>query len=138
MSYAVMTVAVDDMMVDPMGVKEAAVMALEPLGRAFVLRVETYEPEQLGLEGIVPARPPAPRTSPERAKSQGGQAPAASVPAKPSRKAPTAIVGCRTCAHFREEHGWDESRQGYWGQCEKTGERVYKLWAQCGAWKAVT
>lgn len=138
MSYTVMTVAIDDMTVDPLGVKEAALMALEPLGRAFVLQMETHEPEQLGIEGITPTRHPAPCTSTERAKPSGGQAPAAGTPAKPSRKAPTAIVGCRTCAHFREEHGWDESRQGYWGWCGKTGERVYKLWAQCGAWKAAT
>lgn len=138
MSYTVMTVAIDDMTVDPLGVKEAALMALEPLGRAFVLRVEAHEPEQLGIEGVAPTRHPAPRTSAERATLSGGQAPAAGTPAKASRRAPAAIVGCCNCACFCKEHGWDENRQGYWGWCGKTGERVYKLWAQCGAWKAAT
>lgn len=53
MSYTVITVAIDDMTVDPLGVKEAAVMAPEPLGRAFVLQMETHEPEQLGKEGRI-------------------------------------------------------------------------------------
>lgn len=50
MSRAVMTIAIDDLAVDLLGVKEALAMALEPLGAARVLNVEVHGPEQLGLD----------------------------------------------------------------------------------------
>ena len=50
MSSVVLTIAVDDLAAGPLGAKEAAVMALEPLGGVRVLRVEVREPEQLGFE----------------------------------------------------------------------------------------
>ncbi|MDE6588795.1 MAG: hypothetical protein K2K53_00320 [Oscillospiraceae bacterium] len=138
MSYTVITAAIDDMAVDPLGVKEAVAMALEPLGRAHVLQVEAREPEQMRIEGVVHARPPAPRTSAGRDKLPDRQAPTASAPSRPGRSGDSDLVGCCTCACFCREPGWDEKRQGYWGRCGKTGRRVYKLWAQCGAWKAAT
>ena len=64
MSRVVAAIAVDDMGVDSLGVKEALSMAVEPLGRVQVLWVEIQEPEQLGLEGVAPPPPahPAPKT----------------------------------------------------------------------------
>lgn len=59
MSYVVATIAVDAMGVEPLGVKEALVMAVETLGRAQVLHVDVQEPEQLGIGGAAPPRPAA-------------------------------------------------------------------------------
>lgn len=68
MSRVVATIAVDDMGVDPLGVKEALVMAVEPLGGVQVLWVDIQEPEQLGLNGVAP--PPPARLVPRTGRAQ--------------------------------------------------------------------
>lgn len=49
MSRIVVTLAVEDAAVGPLGVKEAVAMALEPLGGVRVLAVECREPEQIRM-----------------------------------------------------------------------------------------
>lgn len=128
MSSVVMAIAVEDMAAGPLGVKEAAVMALEPLGNVRVLWVEDHEPEQLGLDGVAPARPPAP---------VGGQAPAGRGPSQPKRRRTEPMRCCNTCACFRESHGRDERGKLYWGTCRETGKPVYELKDRCRAWTGV-
>ena len=49
MSRILLAIARDDATAGPQGAKEAAAMALEPLGSVQVLRVKVQEPEQLGF-----------------------------------------------------------------------------------------
>ena len=129
MSSVVMAIAVDDMAAGPLGVKEAAVMALEPLGGVRVLWIEDHEPEQLGLAGLAPAQPPAPA---------GGQALPGRVPAQQKRRRPVAMASCLSCGCFWESHGQDERGKLYWGICRNTSKPVYELSARCAAWKGAT
>lgn len=50
MSCVLATVAIDDLAVEPLGVKEAVVMAVEYLGFVRVLRVEVREDEQMRMK----------------------------------------------------------------------------------------
>ena len=49
MSRIVVTLAVEDAAVGPLGTKEAVAMALEPLGGVRVLAVELHELEQIRM-----------------------------------------------------------------------------------------
>lgn len=49
MSRVLATIAIEDAAVEPLGVKEALVMAVEHLGGVQVLSVEIQEPEQIKL-----------------------------------------------------------------------------------------
>lgn len=50
MSRAILTIAVDDCNVEPLGVKEAVAMRLEPIGgRVRVLRVDYQGEEQISM-----------------------------------------------------------------------------------------
>lgn len=51
MSSAVITVIADNVVDDVLGVKEAAVMALEGLGGVRVARVQIMEDEQMRMDG---------------------------------------------------------------------------------------
>lgn len=130
MSGALLTIAVDDLAVELLGVKEAAVMALEHLGGVRVLAVEVREDEQLGLAGMHPARPAAPPSCPRR---DDGQA-QSSVAGHTKRSVPKRATGCFNCAHYQKDPGWDDARQGFYGRCAKSGRRVYKLFDLCGKW----
>lgn len=74
MTRTVMTVELDDPLNDELGLKEAALMALEPLGgRVRVTVVRTIGEEQLTMAGADPVRPSRP--GPGRKPAPGGQAP---------------------------------------------------------------
>ena len=50
MSCVLATIAIEDAVVDPLGAKEALVMAVEHLGNVQVLRVDVREPEQMSMK----------------------------------------------------------------------------------------
>lgn len=135
MSRVVDTIAVEDMGVDPLGVKEALAMAVERLGGVRVLAVDVQEPEQIKMKGASPARPAAPPRRTEKA-APGGQAPAASAPSRPKPYVPAKEVCCLYCGDFRpawEGHG--TPGQLCYGTCRFTGEPVHNLADRCAAWK---
>lgn len=148
MSRVVATIAVDDMGVDPLGVKEALVMAVEPLGGVQVLWMDIQEPEQLGLNGVAPPPParPAPKPAKQQTRTQGGQAPSRGKPAPPQggqapadgsggRRAPASMTACFTCARYSKSYGKDANGIFYWGTCANTGKFIYSLRDSCGVWK---
>lgn len=132
MSDLLMSISVKDADIDPLGVKETIAMALEHLGMVRVLRVEVQEPEQLGLNGMAPARPAASPMPPP-----GGQAPAAGASAQPGRRAsrPIGWAACENCVNYQKEYSRDERGTPYWGRCRETGRLVYELKGQCRAWE---
>jgi len=130
MSGALLHIEVDDLTVEPLGVKEAVVMALEHLGGVRVLEVQIQEPEQLGMAGgaFAPSRP-----KPKPAPSQrGGQA-----PARRSPQPQTAMVCCYTCGCYRSGSGRDPGGNPYWGTCGRTGQLVRDLKERCSAWTRI-
>lgn len=132
MSRAVLTIAVEGPITsDPLGIKEAAVMALEHLGWAKVTRVEVEDEEQLSVLGEA-KRPP-------RAVSVSvpTSAPApAPIPPRPADKpkSQTAMECCFSCACYRSEPGRDAAGMQFWGVCGRTGQAVYDLKNRCGGW----
>lgn len=123
-------IAIDDAAVEPLGVKEAMVMALKHLGGVRVLSVELQEPEQMRMAGdtVAPSRPkPKPAPSP-----RGGQAPARRPP-----QPQTAMECCDSCGYFRLAKGWDLEGTPYWGICGRTRRPVYDLKDRCHAWERV-
>lgn len=131
MSGALIHIAVDDLAVEPLGVKEAVVMALEHLGGVRVLEVQIQEPEQTRMAGgaFAPSNP-RPRPGPEPSPPPpGGQA-----PVRGSRRPQTAMVCCYNCACYRSDRSQDTGGNWYWGVCGRTGQPVYDLKSRCGAW----
>ena len=124
MSRTVMTVEMDDPLMEPLGLKEAAVMALEPLGgRVRVTLVQTAGGEQMTMAGAAPARPSRPGPAP------GGQA-----PTRPRPRVPAGLGCCLDCAHFREEHGRDSAGKLLWGVCRRSGRWLDEANKRCAAW----
>lgn len=139
MSCVLATIAIEDAVVDPLGAKEALVMAVEHLGNVRVLRVDVREPEQMALGGAAPEQRIAPAASPRRpapAPSAGGQARAANP--RPESRRPRPGKGnmiCRkNCEFFRYEPGPDEAGEFRWGICRRTGRAVRELREECGSW----
>lgn len=134
MSYVVATIAVDALGVEPLGVKEALVMVVETLGPVQVLQIDVQEPEQLGLDGVAPAKPARRQAAP-----QGKPAPPQSrqAPARTGSGHPVPLIGriCDSCGKFRESHGQDKDGNFYWGTCARTGKIVYELKERCRAWE---
>lgn len=122
----------DGPVIDPLGAKEALVMAVEPLGIVREVRVEVHEPEQLVMDGAAPARPAAPPTAP-----RGGQAPSDHRTGRKKPYAPRQLEACANCAQYRALPGWDNAGQGFFGKCAATGKPVYKLLGGegCRAWR---
>lgn len=129
MSLTLMTFAVEDAAVDPLGAKEAVAMAVEHLGWVRVLAVEVREDEQLALDGTTPARavalPGCRGDSGGQDQDSKGRWPAHG----PSRR----LIVCANCAHYRQDPGWDDAGQAFYGRCAKNGKPVYRLFDQCGA-----
>lgn len=129
MSRVLATIAIEDAAVEPLGVKEALVMAVEHLGGVQVLSVEVQEPEQLGMAGGTFAPPkPRPKSSPPK------PAPSGQAPARSSRRPQTAMECCFTCARYRSGQSRDADGNPYWGVCGRTGQPVYDLKNRCPAW----
>lgn len=128
MTRTVMTVELDDPLMEPLGLKEAAVMALEPLGgRVRVTVVRTIGEEQLTMAGADPVRPS--RSEPGRKPAPGGQA-----PARPRPRVPSGLGCCLDCAHFREEHGRGSDGTLLWGVCRRGGRWLAEVNKRCTAW----
>lgn len=125
MIRALLTIAVDGMSVDPLGVKEAVSMALEPLGGVRVLQVDVHEPEQLGLERVIPAQPARP----------AGQAPSTDGRKAPQKAKWQGMACCLSCGYYRQSGGRNEMGRLYWGVCGRSGRPVYDLKERCAAWK---
>lgn len=115
MTRTVMTVEMDDPLMEPLGLKEAAVMALEPLGgRVRVTVVRTIGEEQLTMAGAELERPSRP---------------------EPGRKPATLGLGCcLDCAHFREEHWRGGDGTLLWGVCRRDGRWLAEANKRCAAW----
>ena len=131
MSGALLHIAVDDLAVEPLGVKEAVVMALEHLGGVRVLEIQLQEPEQTRMAGdaFAPSKlgpRPGPKPSPPPPSGQ--------APVRSSRRPQTAMECCDSCAYFRSARGWDSKGNPYWGTCERTGRLVGDLKEHCPAW----
>ena len=141
MSCMIMTIAVDSPSVGPQGAKEAAAMALEPLGGVRVLKVDVREPEQMLVGAMVPESQSQPPASIDRRTpaAPDGQAPAGRLPAAQRRRSPcrTGMACCMTCDFYRQEPGKDEQGKVRWGTCEQTGRPVHRLIDRCGAYVRV-
>ena len=123
-------IAIEDARVEPLGVKEAIAMALEPLGGVRVLEVQLQEPEQTRMADGAFAQPkPRPKPSPP---TPGGQATARS-----SRRPQMAMECCFSCACYRSDRHQDAAGTPYWGICGRTGEPVYDLKKRCAGWRRV-
>lgn len=138
MSCVLVTFAIENAAVDPLGAKEALVMAVEHLGDVQVLRVDAREPEQLSIGGKAPEQGTAPAASPHRPAPvpSGRQANAApsrleSRGLRPSR---VNMACCLNCEFYRKESGLDEAGKFRWGVCRLTGRSVRELRDQCGSW----
>ncbi len=135
MRSAVITVVVDNVPGDVLGVKEAAAMALEGLGRVRVTQVQMVEDEQLRVDNAVeqgetsvwtafplkPCRRPAPQnrgTSPRPAY----------------RKPPVTIDCCLSCARYKKDPGRNEDGKLHWGICVATGRPLHEVNKRCGGW----
>ena len=128
MTRTVMTVEMDDPLMEPLGLKEAAVMALEPLGgRIRVTVVRTIGEEQLTMAGAELERPP--RSGPGRKPAPGGQA-----PTRPRPRVPAGLGCCLDCAHFREEHRRGSDGMLLWGVCRRDGRWLAEANKRCAAW----
>lgn len=128
MTRTVMTVELDDPLNDELGLKEAAVMALEPLGgRVRVTVVRTIGEEQLTMAGAVPERPSRP--GPGRKPATSGQA-----PTRPRPRVPAGLGCCLDCAHFREEHRRGGDGTLLWGVCRRDGRWRAEANKRCDAW----
>lgn len=133
------TFAIEDAAVDPLGAKEALVMAVEHLGNVRVLRVDVQEPEQIALGGVASEQRAAPAASPRRpapVPSAGGQARAANPRPESRRPRPGRgnMICCKNCEFFRYEPGLDEAGKFRWGICRRTGRAVRELKEECGSW----
>ncbi len=131
MSGALLHIAVDDLAVEPLGVKEAVVMALEHLGGVRVLEIQLQEPEQTRMAGdaFAPSKPrprPGPKPSPPPPSGQ--------APVRGSRRPQTAMECCFNCARYRSDQNRDADGNPYWGVCGRTGEPVYEIGKRCPAW----
>lgn len=135
MSDALITIAIKDMTVEPLGVKEAAVMALEHLGGVQVLQVEVREPEQMKLGGAATERRTSPCHTPPARQDPDKPASAHPAPGRPKRSVPTDMFCCLTCASFQKEHGQDAAGSFYWGKCGQSQKLVYSLRDQCEGWE---
>lgn len=128
MTRTVMTVEMDDPLMEPLGLKEAAVMALEPLGgRVRVTVVRTIGEEQLTMAGAELERPSRPE--PGRKPATSGQAPARARP-----RVPSGLGCCLDCAHFREEHWRGGDGTLLWGVCRRDGRWLAEANKRCAAW----
>lgn len=126
MRRVVMAVEMDDPLEDPLGLKEAAVMAMEHLGgRTRVTVVRVLGDEQLAIAGVTPGRP-APAGKPAR----GGQA-----PARPKPRAAEKMECCLDCAHFRKEPRRDSAGALLWGVCQRDGRWLDEANKRCAAWE---
>ena len=110
MNCILVTVAIEDAALDPMGAKEAVAMALEPLGGVQVLQVDIQEPEQMSLAGTVPGT---------RGSDASGSC---------------GMDYCVRCAHYQKQRGQDESGRAYWGVCKLTDNPVYRMSGHCKDW----
>ena len=126
MRRAVMAVELDDPLADPLGLKEAALMALEPLGgRARVTVVQITGEEQLAMAGTGPSRPARP--APAGAPAQGGQA-----PARP--RLPQEMECCLNCAHYRKGQRGNGGGALSWGACAADGKALDEVNRRCDFW----
>lgn len=122
MRRTVMTVEMDDPLRDELGLKEAALMALEPLGgRIRVTVVRTVGDEQMSMAGMAP-------------KHSGQPAPVGQAPARPKPRVPTGLGCCLDCTHFRYEPGRDEAGKLLWGVCRFHGRPLRDANKRCNAW----
>ena len=131
MSGALIHIAVDDLAVEPLGVKEAVVMALEHLGGVRVLEIQLQEPEQTRMAGDAFA-PPNPRPRP--GQKSPPPPPSGQAPVRSSRRPPTAMECHFICAHYRSDRNQDAGGNWYCGVCGRTGKPVYEIWKGCPAW----
>ena len=131
MSGALIHIAVDDLAVEPLGVKEAVVMALEHLGGVRVLEIQLQEPKQTRMVGgaFAPSNS-RPRTGPKSPSPP----PSGQAPVRSSRRPQTAMECCFNCACYRSDQNRDADGNPYWGVCGRTGRPVYDLKNRCGAW----
>ena len=138
MSCVLATIAIEDAVVDPLGAKEALVMAVEHLGNVRVLRVDVREPEQMALGGVASEQRTAPAASPRRPARvpSGGQARAADPRPESRRPRPGRgnMICCKNCEFFRYEPGRDGAGEFQWGICRRTGSAVRELKEECGSW----
>lgn len=122
MSSAVITVIADNVVDDVLGVKEAAVMALEGLGGVRVTRVQIMGDEQMRMDGETGAARKTSWAAPaETAVSRG--------------KPPVTIDCCYTCAWFCRDSKADASGKMQWGVCSNTGRALYEINKRCDNWK---
>lgn len=133
-----MTFAIDDPAIEPLGAKEAVTMAVEHLGFVRVLHVDTREPEQLTLDGAAPEGelPPAVSLRRPAPVPPGGQARTANPRPESRRPRPGRgnMICCKNCEFFRYEPGRDEAGGFRWGICRRTGRAVRELKEECGSW----
>lgn len=122
MSSAVITVIADNVVDDVLGVKEAAVMALEGLGGVRVTRVQIMEDEQIRMDGETGV-----------VRKMSWDAPAGAE--APRRKPPVTIDCCYTCAWFCSDRKADASGKMQWGVCSNTGRALYEINKRCDKWK---
>lgn len=139
MSCVLATIAIEDAVVDPLGAKEAVVMAVEHLGsNVRVLWVNVQEPEQMALGGVASEQRTVPAASPRRPAPvpSGGQARAANPRPESRRPRPGKgnMICCKNCEFFRYEPGLDEAGKFRWGICGRTGSAVRELREECGSW----
>ena len=128
MTRTVMTVEMDDPLMEPLGLKEAAVMALEPLGGEKRGRAaRRVGEEQLAMAGAEMERPSRPE--PGRKPATSGQAPARARP-----RVPSGLGCCLDCAHFREEHWRGGVGTLLWGVCRRDGRWLAEANKRCAAW----
>lgn len=141
MSRVLLAVAIDDWNLGPLAAKEAAVMALEHLGWARVIRVEIEDDEQLSVLGeakrppravSAPAPPPAsaPASAPAPPRPADKPKPQARRQPKPSQP----MECCFNCARYCSGPGREASGRSYWGTCGPIGAPVYDLKDRCSAW----
>lgn len=128
MSLTLISLAVENATMDPLGAKEAVAMAVEHLGWVRVLSVEAREDEQLTLDGTTKARAAAlsDHHGDGGGQDQNGRGRSAHGP---SRR----LIACANCAYYRQGPSWDNAGQAFYGRCAKSGEPVYKLSERCGA-----
>lgn len=134
MRSAVMTVVVDNVAGDVLGVKEAAVMALEGLGWVRVTQVKMVEDEQLRMDNAMEQDKKSVWTAPLKPCRQPAPKNEGTSPRPAYRQPPVTIDCCLSCARYKRDPGRNEDGKLQWGICGATGRPLYEVNKRCGAW----